>query len=149
MERVLSVIEYNDRSKEMVREAGEIAAAIGAELVVLHVTSEEEFHDNQEQLNDSLASDTTMYSVEKAQEGAKQYAHDQSIELLGDLNVDVTPAGALGERRDEILSVANDHGCDFIFITGQKRSPTGKAIFGDDAQSIILNFDGSVVVRTK
>jgi len=31
-----------------------------------------------------------------------------------------------------------------VFLTGKKRSPTGKAVFGDRSQAIILNFDGPV-----
>ncbi len=132
----------------MVREAGELAAGVGAEVVILHVTTEEEFQENQDRLAE-VSSGTSMYSVETAQEGARQYAANAGTELLDDLDVSITPVGALGERRDEILAAARTHGCDYIFVTGTKRSPTGKVLFGDDAQSIILNFEGSVVVRTE
>ncbi|WP_227355848.1 universal stress protein [Haladaptatus salinisoli] len=146
MERALAVVDLDERSKEMVREAGELAAGVDAEVVILHVTTEEEFNDNQDQLAE--VTETSVYGVETALEGARQYAANLAQELLSDLDVSVTSVGALGEKRDEILSTARKHDCDYVFVTGRERSPTGKALFGDDTQSIILNFDGSVVVRT-
>lgn len=147
MERALVVVSSDDRSKDMVREAGELAVGVDAELLILHITTEEEFRDNQDHLAETAAG-TSMYNVETAQEGARQYAANLGQELLGELDIEFIPMGVIGERRDEILSTAREQDCDYIFITGKKRSPTGKALFGDEAQSIILNFDGSVVVRT-
>ncbi len=149
MQRALAVVEPNEHSRKMVREAAELAAGVGAELVLLNVTTEEEFHDNQEQLSEASASGVGMYNIEKAQEGAQQYAQNVANELLSDLDVSVTPVGKLGERREEILSTAEEYDCDYVFITGRKRSPTGKALFGDDAQAIVLNFEGTVVIETE
>jgi hypothetical protein len=36
-----------------------------------------------------------------------------------------------------------------VFLAGRKRSPTGKALFGDQTQAVILDFDGAVTVITK
>lgn len=148
MQRALAVVDSDEQSREMVREAGELAAGVDADVVVLHVTTEEEFEDNQDRLAE-LSSEMASYGVETAQEGARQYAANVANELLSDVNVSTTAVGALGNRRDEVLDAARTHDCDYVFITGAKRSPTGKAIFGDDTQSIILSFEGSAVVRTK
>jgi nucleotide-binding universal stress UspA family protein len=147
MERPLVVVSSDDRSKDMLREAGELAAGVGAELIVLHVTTEEEFQENQDNLAKTSAG-TSMYNVETAQEGARQYAANLGREVLDGLNIEFIPIGVIGERRDEILTTARKQDCDYVFISGKKRSPTGKALFGDETQSIILNFEGSVVVRT-
>lgn len=48
----------------------------------------------------------------------------------------------LGEITDVALTYAAENQADHLFLIGDKRSPTGKAIFGDDAQQIVLNFDG-------
>ena len=149
MQRVLAVVEPNERTRKMVREAAELAEGVGAELVLLNVTTEEEFHDNQEQLSEASPSGAGMYNIEKAQEGAQQYAQNVANDLLSDLDVSVTPVGKLGERREEILETAEEYDCDYVFITGRKRSPTGKALFGDDAQAIVLNFEGKVVIETE
>lgn len=49
-------------------------------------------------------------------------------------------------RRTATLNAAEAHNCDHIFIAGRRRSPTGKAIFGDWVQRVLLNFDGLVTV---
>lgn len=53
-----------------------------------------------------------------------------------------------GTVPDDVLRVADERGCEHVFVTGRKRSPSGKALFGDDAQRIILNFDGPVTITT-
>ena len=45
MERALAVVEGTEETKQLVREAGELAAGVDAELLLLHVTTEEEFSD--------------------------------------------------------------------------------------------------------
>jgi nucleotide-binding universal stress UspA family protein len=46
-----------------------------------------------------------------------------------------------------VLQVARRKDCDHVFLSGGKRSPAGKALFGDFAQSVLLGFDGYVTVR--
>lgn len=53
---------------------------------------------------------------------------------------------SLGDAADTVLAEARHRGCDHVFVTGRKRSPAGKAIFGDVAQRIVLEFDGAVTV---
>ncbi|ELZ06028.1 universal stress protein [Natrialba asiatica] len=43
-----------------------------------------------------------------------------------------------------LVVVAAEYDCKHVFIAGDKRSPTGKALFGDEAQSVLLHFDGPV-----
>ena len=50
------------------------------------------------------------------------------------------------ERADEIVAAAERLGCDHLFIVGRRRSPTGKALFGDVAQRVLLNFEGTVTL---
>ena len=47
-----------------------------------------------------------------------------------------------------LAEVAEANSCDYVFILGQRRTPAGKVIFGDTAQSVILNFNGYVVTRS-
>ncbi|WP_160166979.1 hypothetical protein [Natronococcus jeotgali] len=37
--------------------------------------------------------------------------------------------------------VANRTGCDYVLTSGVKRSPIGKAIFGDDLHRLMLRLD--------
>lgn len=147
MDHALAVVGPDDVTKRLVREAGELAAGVDADLTLLHVTSEEEYDDEREQLEDLVGIDAT-YSVGQALQGARNFAGDVGREVLGDVDVDYETAGALGERAPTIVAEAEDRGCDHIFTSGKKRSPTGKAVFGDETQQVILNFDGVVSVVT-
>lgn len=156
MQRALVVVEASedldiqptDASKEITRLAGQLAAGVDAEVYVMHVTSEERFQDRLDQLS-SVEELDVQYDVETAARGAQQFAANVANEVLADLDVDITAIGRLGEIEEKVLAVADEYDCDHLFITGRRRSPTGKAIFGDLAQSLILNFDGPVTVTTQ
>lgn len=147
MERALALVEEREATKELVREAGELAAGVDAELYLLHVTSEEDFADRAEALADIAGYDSS-YSVDTAQEGARQFAEDIGREVFEGTDVAFEAVGRVGDTEDQIFAVADDHEVDHLFISGEKRSPTGKALFGDLTQSVILNFDGAVTVTT-
>lgn len=147
MNRALAVVEGTDAAKELVGQAGELAAAVGAKLVLVHVTTEEEYDDRREEL-ENIPRLETQYSIGQALDGAQQFARDIGHEVLEDLDVEFEAVGRVGDERDEILTVASDYDCDHVFIAGRKRSPTGKAMFGDVTQKVILDFDGPVTVVT-
>lgn len=146
MKRALAVIEPKEATKELVAEAGKLAKGVDADLLLLHVTTEEEFADRQNTLREIAGIDSD-YTVETAQQGAKHFAHKIGSEVLGD-DVAFSSMGRIGNPQDRILETARENDIDHIFIHGKRRSPTGKAVFGDLAQSIILNFDGFVTVTT-
>lgn len=147
MRRALAVVEGDEAAKDLVREAAELAAGVGAELVLVHVTTEAEFETRREDL-ERIPNREANYNVGQALEGAKRYARDIGREVLDDLDVEYRVVGRLGDKAEEILATAADEDCDHIFITGAKRSPTGKAVFGDTTQQVILDFEGAVTVVT-
>lgn len=147
MKRALVVVEPTDGSKTLVEEAGDLASGVGAELVLLHVTTVEEWESNRERLS-NITDFENQYGIEQTREGARQFAENIGHDVLGDLNVDVSTVGAIGNRTDQILKTAEEKDCDHVFMSGKKRSPTGKAVFGDATQSVILNFSGIVSVIT-
>ena len=148
MERALAVVDAEESTKALVREAGELAAAVGAELVLLHVTSTDEYEENRKTM-EQIPNVSVGYSAETAREGAEQFAADIGREVLEGLDVSWEAIGAVGDEQAQILNTAEREGCDHLFVAGEKRSPAGKAIFGDITQSVILNFDGPVTVVTE
>lgn len=147
MERALVVIDGEESTKQLVREAGEIATGIGAELVLLHVTTEDEFADREEALA-GFAEFEAGYGVSQAQEGAEQFAESIGNEVFEGADVEFEAVGRIGDDVEEVLNVARDRGVDHLFVRGQQRSPTGKALFGDRAQQLALDFDGPVTLLT-
>ncbi|WP_132058793.1 universal stress protein [Halorussus amylolyticus] len=148
MDRALAVVDAEESTKALVREAGELAGAVDAELVLLHVTTNKEYEDKRQMMAE-IPDDRVRYSASQAVDGAKQFAEDIGREVLDGIDVDYESVGAVGDEQNKILETAENHDCDHLFIAGEKRSPTGKALFGDLTQSIILNFDGPVTVVTE
>lgn len=147
MDHALAVVGATDAAKDLVREAGKLAAGVDADLTLLHVTTEDDYEEQRMQM-EQISGYNASYSVTQARQGAKNFAADVGREVLGDVDVDWEAVGALGDAGEKVLDEADRLGCDHVFATGDKRSPTGKALFGDDTQRIILDFDGPVTVLT-
>lgn len=60
--------------------------------------------------------------------------------------VSVTTRREHGDPAETIISVADEIDADTIAITGRKRSPTGKVLFGSVTQSILLSANQPVHV---
>lgn len=148
MKHALAVVGPTAESKRLVREAGQLAAAVGAELTLLHVTDEETYEDRREQLA-QVTEVGGVYSIGQARDGAKNYAEDVGREVLEGVDIDYEAIGRLGDLPEVVLSVTNEIGADHVFITGPKRSPAGKALFGDDTQRVILDSSVPVTVVTE
>jgi len=147
MERAIAVVEASDSARALVREAGELAAGVDAELVLVHVTTEDEYSERREAMA-SIPDLDVNYTLDEAVDGAQKFARDVGRDVLADVDIDAESVGRMGEKGDEVLALADERDADHIFIAGRKRSPTGKAIFGDVTQRIILEFDGAVTVVT-
>lgn len=152
MERPLVVTDPSESAPKLIREAGELAEAVNAPLHVLTVVSQTEFENDADVLDTIEEVEGADYTLSPA-EYAAEIAQTAVSDLLNDLEIETKPIGRSvqdkDESADEIIDVATNHDCDYVFIVGRRRSPTGKAIFGDIAQKVILNFDGYVVTLTE
>ena len=152
MDRPLVVTDPSDRAPELIQEAGELAADADAPLHVLTVVSDEEFQNDAEVIDSIADVEGGSYNT-TAEEYAESVANSAITDLLSNLDIETEAIGRAveddSERADTILSVAEDNGCDYIFLIGQRRRPTGKAVFGDTAQRVILNSDQYVVTLTE
>lgn len=151
MERALVVTDPSDHAPKLIQEAGELAAALDVPLHVLTVVTQEEFDNDADVYSAIAATERAEYALGR-DEYAEQVATTAIRDLLVELDLETEAIGRgvddASDRADAILSVARSKDCDYIFMTGRKRSPTGKAVFGDTAQRVILNFDGYVVTLT-
>lgn len=142
------LVVYDDENTELLQEAGELAAGVDATLTVVSLMTADEFKEAREALDVVAQEEHTSYDDSVVIDAAKRQARETGEELFADVDVDWNVVGArIGEgesEADRILEVADQNDVDHVFITGEKRSPTGKAVFGDRAQSLILNFDGPV-----
>ena len=149
MNRILAVVAPTEADAALLKEAGTVAAGTGVEVVVLALDVE--------------GSENASVDAMRQWEGFDDVGNDESVdtahrfadhfgdEILGPMGVSHL---AIGDRVEntrpsaKVIDVAENHACDHVFITNRRRSPAGKALFGNTPQSIILSFDGFVTVRT-
>lgn len=149
MQRGLVVIDDTEMHRRLVEEAGRFAANTDAKLILFSWITPEQFEEQLDTLESVEEMEGTSYSEFTAQEAALRFGRtfaEETLETMADdvrydVVGDVVESDELASR---VLDVANTHGCDHAFIAGRKRSPTGKALFGDVTQRVILNFDGLV-----
>lgn len=70
------------------------------------------------------------------------------VEKLSDAGIEVRKQRTHGSAPEEILRVASEIDADLITMSGRKRSPTGKVLFGSVTQSVLLDAERPVLVST-
>jgi nucleotide-binding universal stress UspA family protein len=67
-------------------------------------------------------------------------------ELLVEAGIDVETRLERGDVTEQIRAVAAEIDADNIVMSGRKKSPTGKVLFGSIAQSVLLDADRPVTI---
>ncbi|WP_135366139.1 universal stress protein [Halosimplex halophilum] len=128
-------LDDSDRADRLVAEAVAVAGPTGATVSVLHVFTESGLDNAIDRLDfDRDGEGVTPEAV------ARRLAYVQEVtSQLDDAGVDYEVLGAVGDAAERITEVAEEIDADRILIGGRKRSPTGKAVFGSTAQSVMLD----------
>lgn len=66
-------------------------------------------------------------------------------EIIEEVGISVEKRREHGDPADRILDVADDIDADAIAMSGRKRSPAGKAVFGSVTQSVLLSANRPVI----
>ncbi|RQG94899.1 universal stress protein [Natrarchaeobius chitinivorans] len=69
-----------------------------------------------------------------------------AVDRLEDAGVDATVRREQGDVAKQIVSVAREIDTDLVVMSGRKRSPSGKVLFGSVTQSVLLSADVPVTV---
>jgi len=70
---------------------------------------------------------------------------DDVVDRLEDAGIETTKRHERGKPVDTIVKIAEEIDADLITLSGRKRSPTGKLVFGSVTQSVILSADRPVL----
>ena len=135
---ILAAVDRSDRSEYVVREAAALADAFGSDLHVLHVLSVGEFVDLE---RTSVKSTNEVLDMDEVRNVAANIAAEAAKEL----DRDHDSVGLVGDAEDEIVRYAEELDAEYIVMSPRKRSPTGKALFGSVAQSVIISASCPVV----
>ena len=144
---ILAAIDENERSKIVAKIASDLAETYDDTLVALHVVPQEDFESHRKSLQ--KIPEFNDYSITQRIDSAKRFAEKFVHESVGSVDIRLEPRGRIGDPADEILAETATLEPRFLVISGRRRSPTGKAVFGNTAQKILLNAECPVVTRLK
>jgi len=136
VETVLVAVGSGDggRADEMAAAAADVAESAGAEVVLGHSFTEESLDEAVEQLNYEAGGQIVVDEV------ARRHAETRAVaEKLESAGVDYRVRGAVGTvHADAIVELARGEDADRVIVGGRGRTPTGKAVFGSTAQTVLL-----------
>ncbi len=148
MPRALTIVEDTDRERDLLERAKAFAAGESTDLVVAALATPAQLDKIESTLDAIGRVEHTSYDESDVLEGVSGNVDDLASEIL-EPTVDYALETVIAETDDQaeaIIALAERTGCDHVFLPGARRSPTGKAVFGDRTQGVILNFDGFVTV---
>ncbi len=143
---ILAAIDENERSRTVVQIATDLANAYDVDLVALHVVPDEDFESHRSSLQQISGFEDYSFSQEAA--SAERFVEDFVMETAPDFDQSrLDTRGRVGDITEEILAEAASHDPRYLVISGRRRSPAGKAVYGNTAQRILLNAECPVVTQ--
>ncbi|WP_181693460.1 universal stress protein [Natronomonas sp. LN261] len=136
LETLVVAVGPNDdaRTEELTEAVLDVAAPTGANVVFLHVFSEQAYQAGIEEAgfdpDDPPSPDELASRLE---------AIDSMAAELGEADVPYGIEGRIGDEADAILEAATDVDADVLYVSGRKRSPTGKAVFGSTVHRLLMD----------
>lgn len=127
----VAVTESDDRTR-LIESVLDVAVPTGATVVLARAYTESEYEEMVAELD--FDGQPTPDDVVRRSESVRDLAS-----ALEDANVPYETRGSVGEVGSEFVSLADAVGADLLFVRGRSRSPTGKALFGSTAQTVLLN----------
>lgn len=123
----------DERTDELEKAVTEIAEPSGARVVLLHAFTESAYEDGVAEagFEDERPSPTEL--------AGRLEGIDTLAAAMGDAGIPYEIRGSIGEEGRVILEETDAVGGDLLYISGRKRSPTGKAVFGSTSHRIMMN----------
>ncbi|WP_128477385.1 universal stress protein [Halorussus pelagicus] len=123
-----------DRTEELARAVADIAAPTGAQVVLGHVFTDEEFDGVVSQLDYDPSGE-----IDPDEVAARHATVRDLTDAFDEAGVEYSVRGRIGAHGETIVDLANEVNADRVVVGGRKRSPTGKAVFGSTAQEVMLS----------
>ncbi|QLH78306.1 universal stress protein [Halosimplex rubrum] len=133
---LVAVSKTDDRRLDRLTETATDAVDPDGRVAVVHVFDRDRYDELTAQLNVSSDGEFGPDDLARRHGVASDIA-----DRLADASVDAEVLGGVGDESDTILDLREELGADHLVIGGRKRSPSGKALFGSTAQTVLLEAD--------
>lgn len=137
-----------DQIEQLAETAIDIAGPAEATVALAHVFSKDAYEEAREQLQFDSDSEVTPSVVAK-----RNINYRELRETLSDAGIKSTVHARLSNGEsdgDRLVELTEEVDADLVIVGGRKRTPTGKAVFGSTAQTIMLTASCPVTfVRTE
>lgn len=137
---IVAAISDSDQSREIAARADELARAFDDDLHLVHVIEETEYTRIVERKSSARETDTGSVEDNEAARAA------EGLDTV--VSADYEVVGRVGNPGKKVVEYAEEVDARYLVIGGRARSPVGKALFGSETQSILLNANHPVVTTT-
>lgn len=124
----------NKRTETLANAVVDIGVSTDATVVLLHVFSKQAYREGVEEAGYDPDDPPPAHTLASRLESIDGIAAE-----LQEADIDYRIHGEIGEKRERILAAVEELDTDMLLISGRKRSPTGKAVFGSTAQEMMMN----------
>lgn len=139
---IVAGVERLDRESNAVIEGRKHAEAFDEDLHVVHVLSQSEFRDLEQ---DSLSDTGKTVPVDDV----RAYARKTADRVASRTTDDFEAVGLVGDAGEEIVRYANEQDASYICVGGRRRSAVGKALFGSVTQDVLMSAECPVVTHVR
>lgn len=124
----------NTRTDELTEAVLDVAVPTDASVVLLHAFSERAYEEGIEEAGFDPEESPSADELAERLEGI-----DLLSEALEAAEISYEVRGEIGAEGETILQTTEAVDGDLLYISGRKRSPTGKAVFGSTSHRIMMN----------
>jgi nucleotide-binding universal stress UspA family protein len=124
----------DDRTEELTTAILDIAAPTNADVVLLHAFNESAYEDGVIEVGFNTDDPPSPDELASRLEGV-----DALSTALETADIEHEIRGVIGPEGDSILEETEAVDGDLLYLSGRRRSPTGKAVFGSTAHRIMMN----------
>lgn len=132
VDTILVTVREADEQTSLAEAVVDVAGPTEASVVLARAYDEDEYKKRVNELE--FESQPSTDEVAQRSESIRKVAR-----VLDDNGVDYEVRGVVGEEGDAFVDLAETVDSDLLYIQGEGRTPTGKALFGSGAQTVLLN----------